>query len=107
MFVCSGGTQRLRVDKVALESEQRASIAQPGAPDTTAVIGCGYPFRGQGVDVAIVDTDGTRLCEGRVGEIWVRSPSKAGGYWDLPNKPRGLAPAGTRRLVGPPPARRR
>ena len=86
VFVCSGGTQRLRVDKVALESEQRASIAQPGAPDTTAVIGCGYPFRGQGVDVAIVDTDGTRLCEGRVGEIWVRSPSKAGGYWDLPEQ---------------------
>ncbi len=66
------------------------------------LVGCGYPGKSQDVDVRIVDVE-TRVplsvssgsmstVEGnrygdintQVGEIWVNSPSKAQGYWNLP-----------------------
>jgi acyl-CoA synthetase (AMP-forming)/AMP-acid ligase II len=37
-----------------------------------------------GIDVMIVDTDGTELPRGQVGEIAVRSPCVMSGYWNLP-----------------------
>ncbi|KJK47226.1 peptide synthetase [Lentzea aerocolonigenes] len=47
------------------------------------LVGCGGPNE---VDVAIVDprTRAT-LPSGRIGEIWVRGGSVAGGYWDNPD----------------------
>lgn len=91
VFVCSGGSQRLLIDKVALEREQRVVLVDGSGGSTASLtammIGCGYPFRGDGVDVAIVEDD-VRLEEDHVGEIWVHSPSKAAGYWNLPEQSR-------------------
>jgi len=48
------------------------------------MIGCGFPSE-QNVDVKIVSTDTLMpLSEDRVGEIWIRSDSKAGGYYKKP-----------------------
>jgi len=121
VFVCSGGKQmltvskeKLAVDKVevlhhgyldtsmAAEKEPASSSVSSSVEGQT-IVGCGYPGKGAGVDVCIVNTEtrarlettaGTRgSVEGdrygdistQVGEIWINSASKAQGYWDLPD----------------------
>lgn len=94
VFVCSGGQQRIKVDKKALEEEGVVKVASEG--EVSAMVGCGYPRRQRPdgvaqVDVAIVAipenqedesvAQGKRLGESKVGEIWIRSPSVAQGYW--------------------------
>jgi len=96
VFVCSGGTQVERFSKAALE--QHRAVVVPAADESEGgsgktktdaadegrlLVGCGYPKNAKGVDLRIVDAE-TRAerAEGEVGEVWVRSPSKAGGYWD-------------------------
>jgi len=101
VFVCSGGTQVLRVDKEALEGESAVRVCTGAeAPSETVMVGCGFPARErpagvEPVEVAIVSVgdDGgsaasssTPLGEDKVGEIWVRSASKAQGYWGMPDK---------------------
>ena len=70
VFVCSGGHQRLRVNKVRLETA-REVVLLPGtdtakadgsemrseASEATLLVGCGYPFQGTGVELAIVNED--------------------------------------------------
>lgn len=83
--VSVAGRHRLRVDRRLLEEEGRAVPAAENAPaeETLTLIGCGPPS--DGVAVRIVDPElGTPRAEGETGEIWVDSPSKAEGYWDLP-----------------------
>ncbi|CAM9541065.1 unnamed protein product, partial [Discosporangium mesarthrocarpum] len=106
VFVCSGGSQRLTVDKRCLEvgkqvvlfdaataeKEKRdrdgvdtnggARSAESQSNAWCEVIGCGYPFRVEGMEAIIVQPE-TRvpLPEDMVGEVWLRSPSKAHGYW--------------------------
>lgn len=51
--------------------------------DTLTLIGCGQTASGH--ELRIVDPDSRiALDEGQVGEIWVRGPSMAGGYWISP-----------------------
>jgi acyl-CoA synthetase (AMP-forming)/AMP-acid ligase II len=85
VFVCSGGTQRLRVDKQALEVDSVVQICNDDSTkEMTKCVGCGYPKR-QGVDVKIVNTTTCQaLPEDNVGEIWIQSPSKAAGYFGKP-----------------------
>ncbi|KAI9366088.1 hypothetical protein DFJ73DRAFT_161789 [Zopfochytrium polystomum] len=46
---------------------------------------------GNFVDIRIIDPDTAEsLPDGRVGEIWVNSPSKAGGYWGRPELSRDV-----------------
>ncbi|CAB9527462.1 Putative fatty-acid--CoA ligase FadD21 [Seminavis robusta] len=89
VFVCSGGTQRLTVDKSELEVNGKVviKVGTPAENDTLSrMIGCGYPKR-QGVDVRIVETDSGKLRgEDVVGEIWVSSDSKAAGYFNKPKE---------------------
>lgn len=89
VFVCSGGKQVISVDKKVLEVDGRVVLTNTSSADDTSVsrlVGCGYPDR-QGVDVRIVDRDTCRvLPDGNVGEIWVSSASKAGGYFRKPNE---------------------
>ncbi len=58
-----------------------------GFSSSGAGVSCGRPV--SGVDLAIVDPDHhTRCVSGRIGEIWVRSPSVARGYWNRPEETR-------------------
>lgn len=65
----------------ALE-DGRAEPAGPGEA-VRALVGCGRPWHGQ--EVCVTDPQ-TRVGvpDGRVGEIWVRGPSVAAGYWGRP-----------------------
>mmetsp|Transcript_43917 Transcript_43917/g.49765 ORF Transcript_43917/g.49765 Transcript_43917/m.49765 type:complete len:802 (-) Transcript_43917:24-2429(-) len=88
VFVCSGGKQHIKVWKEKMEVEGIILVLTDETPnvhsDDTALsclVGCGFPHR-QNVDVRIVDYEShLELPINRVGEIWVRSPSKAAGYF--------------------------
>lgn len=70
----------LEVDAPALNGEDR--IASPSSGETSRkLVSCGTPVDVQ--EIAIVDPK-TLLprAEGRVGEIWLRGPSRADGYWN-------------------------
>ncbi len=88
VFVCSGGKQRLTVSKKALEIDGIVlEIEETSASDKdefSRLVGCGYPAK-QNVDVKIVSTETfNALGENKVGEIWIRSESKAAGYYLKP-----------------------
>lgn len=88
VFVCSGGQNVLTLTKSAfdaktVEVQRSAPLGSPQAADTAdaaavqTIVGCGYPGRGEGVEVVIVEAEARqRLPDGRIGEIWVTSPSK-------------------------------
>jgi acyl-CoA synthetase (AMP-forming)/AMP-acid ligase II len=82
VFVCSGGTQIIGVVKEKLEVDGEVVLSDTKDSDAISrLVGCGYPAR-QGVDVRIVNRETcNELGEGKVGEIWVSSPSKAAGYF--------------------------
>lgn len=114
VFVCSDGKQVLMVDKAELALhrvhvlESRPTMREystfvkqslGGLEDfagTQVIVGCGYPHKGDRVDVRIVEPESRQLLddggsaewagEGRVGEIWIDSPSKAQGYWRRPEQ---------------------
>lgn len=94
VFVASGGCTLLCLSRPALESNtvQVLRQARVNSPESLEffrgesseeqnLVGCGFPARGEGVDLRIVGDDCAALEEGRVGEIWIDSPSKAQGYW--------------------------
>jgi len=57
-----------------------SETARPSAAGARRLVGCGGP-RG-GLEVAIVDAETLgRVDDRRVGEIWLRGPSVAAGYW--------------------------
>lgn len=61
--------------------------AKPPQKDAaeTVLVGCGQALGDQ--DVRVVDPQTCRPCEpGRVGELWVRGPSVADGYWQRPEE---------------------
>jgi len=86
VFVCSGGSQVLNVDKVEMESNNRIVVLEDADADADAdtgvkIVGCGFAKK-QKVDIRIVNCESCELLgEDCVGEIWLRSDSKAGGYY--------------------------
>ena len=75
-----------RVSRHALEHDGVARAPEDGEEAKT-LVGCGRPS--QGVTVRVVDPERrVDLEEGRVGEIWADSPSKAAGYFGLPEDTR-------------------
>lgn len=99
VFVCSGGQHVLSLRKNSFENQVVEVVGSTVLGDPTAlattsasgkdalqtIVGCGYPERGEGVMLCIVDADSRRrLADGTIGEIWVTSASKAMGYWNLP-----------------------
>jgi fatty-acyl-CoA synthase len=78
LAVSSGsGLRVLELDSDALEREQRARVAEAGAP-TRDVVSCGRPLADHRVRIA--GERGQSLEEGRVGEVRVTGPSVTGGW---------------------------
>lgn len=76
-----------RVDAAALE-QHRIVLADEGAPGARTLIGCG-DVRSGAFDTTIRIVDPESLCAcgpGQVGEIWVRGPGVAQGYWERPEE---------------------
>lgn len=72
------------VDRDALRSHRWTSTGASG-PTTQALVGCGHAPEDQ--QVLIVDPERCiPLAEGEVGEVWVRGPSIARGYWNNPEE---------------------
>lgn len=84
VFVCSGGKQKLTVSKKELELDGIVKVLtneEESGLETSRLIGCGFPSK-QKVDVKIVNAETFQpLKEDRVGEIWIKSDSKAAGYY--------------------------
>lgn len=71
----------LRTRTVSLEALQRNELVEPsGDDDAYTIVGNGPPF--PGMEVAIVTAAGDVVGEEGIGEIWVRGPSLAAGYFD-------------------------
>ena len=68
----------LEVDARSLEDRVIQQHSAGGRSVT--LVGCGKP--GEGHELTIVDVDARRQCPpNQIGEIWVRGPSVASGYW--------------------------
>lgn len=105
VFVCSAGNTIITIDSHEFVNNKRIRILEnidmshpnhfATAISTNAannnqgntsqiLVGCGFPSK-HDVDVRIVDPDTCKeVTEDRgIGEIWVNSPSKAQGYWNM------------------------
>ena len=63
--------------------EGHAESAQPEQPHSQTLVGCGHSLREQQVRVVHPETLVPRA-PGEVGEVWVKGPSVALGYWGRP-----------------------
>lgn len=87
VYVCSNGSQWLTVHKQALEQDKVVIVDGSKETPSVTLAGCGRPIDSKGVTVKIVSVkESVELPEDAVGEIWIDSPSKARGYWSLPEK---------------------
>lgn len=93
VFVCSRGKTVLKVSKADFEHNTITVLGQSilGGDavekcDTAThmVVGCGFPTMDNDIELLIVNEEHIALSEGQIGEVWVKSPSKAQGYWSLP-----------------------
>ncbi|HEX4953119.1 MAG TPA: beta-ketoacyl synthase N-terminal-like domain-containing protein [Thermoanaerobaculia bacterium] len=63
----------------------RVEAGNPGGRATVTLVGCGRTIEDQ--ELVIVDPGTLRPCPpGRIGEIWVRGPSIADGFWRRPEE---------------------
>jgi acyl-CoA synthetase (AMP-forming)/AMP-acid ligase II/acyl carrier protein len=66
-------------------SSHRVELVGGDEADARELVGCGRAWCDQ--EVLIVDPDTRLRCPGdRVGEIWIRGPSVARGYWNRPQE---------------------
>jgi amino acid adenylation domain-containing protein len=74
------------VRRFAREGLRQGEARGPADGEVEAVlVGCGAALGGQ--ELRVVDPETRRPCEpGRVGELWVRGPSVADGYWQRPGE---------------------
>jgi 8-amino-7-oxononanoate synthase len=83
-LIVSGGFARspavIRSFDAASIGERHVTLTKPGDPRARKLVGCGQTMRDQ--KIVIVDPDAlTSRPDRRVGEIWVKGPSVALGYW--------------------------
>lgn len=67
----------------ALQEERRAISTAPEAAGSTPMTSCGFPI--EGAEIGIVDDEGRRLPERRVGEVILRASSLFSGYYLRPD----------------------
>jgi acyl-CoA synthetase (AMP-forming)/AMP-acid ligase II len=83
LFVSGAGVDREPQALTLSDAElgrSRVAEATPGEP-ARSLVSCGQAWMEQ--EVAVVDPEtGERLPASGVGEIWIRGPSVAGGYWE-------------------------
>jgi fatty-acyl-CoA synthase len=72
----------LRTDRIDAERYHADHKAAPAAGGTLEIVSCGRWFPDH--EVSIQDDDGRILPERHVGEICIRGPSIAAGYWENP-----------------------
>jgi fatty-acyl-CoA synthase len=83
-----GLDEALSTDVVDADVYQRERVAEPAHVDLLAAgraqefVSCGRTFPGH--EVGVFDDAGARLGERRIGELWVRGPSVAAGYYQDP-----------------------
>ena len=72
------------VDAMALEQHEVVQRL-PHEEDVRTLVGCGHGWLG--TEIRIVDPETMITCpQNRVGEIWLKSPSVAQGYWNRPEQ---------------------
>eukprot|EP01035_Chromulina_nebulosa_P018287 gene18287-23967_t len=87
VYVCSNGKLRLTINKEKLELSRVVELVESGSDKSIVVVGCGKPSLSDSLSLKIVDSiTGTVLLEKQVGEIWLKSKSRAFGYWGLTDK---------------------
>jgi acyl-CoA synthetase (AMP-forming)/AMP-acid ligase II len=75
----AAGATVAELDAAALEDGDAIAAGEYSAR-RTSIVSCGAPVAG--VEVRIVDPDDERpVDDGRIGEVWVRGPNVASGYW--------------------------
>ena len=83
VLIATGGDHRrepvyLSLDVRALED---GKVVRSGGAPARVLTGCGFPWLG--MSVAIVDPERKKPADtDRIGEIWLKGPSVAGGYWN-------------------------
>ena len=83
-LIVSGGkkaeTPVIRWFKSDALKKNRVNMTEENAPDSCCLVGCGQSVEHQ--KIAIVDPCTQLRCEGdSIGEIWVKGPGVAQGYW--------------------------
>lgn len=103
-LIVTGGPAKLppivySFDARALDA-RKVKRTEPNDPDSRDLVGCGQLLPDE--RVLIVDTQTNEvLPEGRIGEIWIQSPSVGQGYWEKPNESKETFGAFTRDGDGP------
>ncbi len=84
LIVAGGhGPSQLTTYSIKSDPLKDGIISEANSEDAQlTLVGCGQPLGD--TDVIIVDPATGSQCQGKVGEIWVSSPSIALGYWNRP-----------------------
>ncbi|WP_330083592.1 amino acid adenylation domain-containing protein [Methylocystis iwaonis] len=72
----------LKVDRQALES---LNVAPSDSLKSVDIVGCGHVWSGTHVEVVHPEIF-VRCSENKIGEIWVKGPGVAKGYWQRPEE---------------------
>lgn len=83
--VSSGGVRKFEVDNLDRHMLQNGKVSpvMDRTESVTRVVGCGEIF--PGFEVKVVNPETHRLCsDSNIGELWLRGPSVAMGYWNNP-----------------------
>jgi len=88
-LIVSGGYAKqapvIRSFDAGAVAEGRAVRRKPAEQRARRLVGCGQTVADQ--EIAIADPETMTTCrDGRIGEIWVRGPSVAQGYWRRPEQ---------------------